>query len=171
MATVREGVMKLHEPDSSLSAEIISEPCDLPKEDFPTEVIEVIKQAQTVNLKAAPIIIGAGMGACDPDTFELVKSLATALNAEIAASRPVVDMGVVEKERQIGQTGVTVRPNLYIAVGISGQIQHSAGISDAKRIIAINTDPDAPIFQIAHYGIVGDARKVIPQMIQAYQEK
>ncbi len=111
------------------------------------------------------------MGASDPETLELVRQLARLLGAEVGCSRPVVDSGVLPKDHQVGQTGITVRPNLYIACGISGQIQHRAGMSEAKRIIAINKDPQAPIFDIAHYGIIGDARDVLAKMIKAYRTK
>ena len=119
----------------------------------------------------AKIIVAAGAGAADPDTLKLVRNLADTIGAELAASRPLVDAGLLSHDHQVGQTGTTVRPNLYIACGISGQIQHRAGMVESQRIIAINSDPDAPIFRIAHYGIVGDLKEVIPKMIAAYKEK
>jgi electron transfer flavoprotein alpha subunit len=169
MATVREGVMKMSEPDLSKEAEVIEEPCDLAEDDFMTEVMEIVRKEKTVNLKSAQIIVSAGMGANTPEAIQLVKELADTIGGEVGSSRPVVDSGTLSKERQVGQTGTTVRPNLYIACGISGQIQHRAGMAEAKRIIAINTDENAPIFDIAHYGIVGDVCDVIPKMIKAYK--
>jgi electron transfer flavoprotein alpha subunit len=135
-----------------------------------TEVLEVISEEKAVNLKAAQIIVSAGMGASDPEAIDLARDLAHALCGELGCSRPVVDSGILDKDHQVGQTGITVRPNLYIACGISGQIQHRAGMSEAKRIIAINKDPNAPIFAIAHYGIVGDVKDVLTKMIKAYKK-
>ena len=112
---------------------------------------------------------GAGVGS--EEGFHLIRELANALGAEVGASRAAVDSGLISKEHQVGQTGTTVRPRLYIAAGISGAIQHRAGMSESNKIIAINTDPDAPIFQIAQYKIVGDLNEVIPLMISALREK
>lgn len=171
MATVREGVMAMAEPNIARSADIIEEPSVLSNEDFLTEVLEVVREAKKVNLKAAKIIVAAGMGVASQESLNLVKELAKVLGAEVGCSRPVADAGLLKAERQIGQTGTTVRPNLYIACGISGQIQHRAGMEESKRIIAIDKDPNAPIFKIAHYGIVGDLNGVIPKMIKAYKTK
>ena len=171
MATVREGVMKMIAPDPDKTVEIIQEACLLDDDDFLTEVLEVIREEKQVNLKAAQVIVSAGMGAIDPEAIALAKDLAKLLGGELGCSRPVVDSGVLDKDHQIGQTGITVRPNLYIACGISGQIQHRAGMSEAKRIIAINKDPLAPIFGLAHYGIVGDVKDVLGKMIKAYKTK
>ncbi len=170
MATVREGVMKMASPNPELTAEIVNEACQVSDDDFLTEVLEVISEEKAVNLKAAQIIVSAGMGASDPEAIELARELAHALCGELGCSRPVVDSGILAKDHQVGQTGITVRPNLYIACGISGQIQHRAGMSEAKRIIAINKDPNAPIFAIAHYGIVGDVKDVLTKMIKAYRK-
>jgi electron transfer flavoprotein alpha subunit len=169
MATVREGVMKMAPPDPARKAQVVREACDLPPEDFPTRVVDIIRTIKDVDLKSARIIVSAGMGAATPAGIALVKELAATIGAEVGASRPVVDAGLMPGDHQVGQTGTTVRPNLYIACGISGQIQHRAGMSESMRIIAINSDPDAPIFAIAHYGIVGDVMKVLPEMIKAYK--
>lgn len=170
MATVREGVMKMVTPNPDLTVEIISETCQVSDDDFLTEVLEVISEERAVNLKAAQIIVSAGMGASDPEAIALAQDLAHALCGELGCSRPVVDSGILDKDHQVGQTGITVRPNLYIACGISGQIQHRAGMSEAKRIIAINKDPHAPIFAIAHYGIIGDVKDILTKMIKAYKK-
>ena len=171
MATVREGVMPLKELHEWKEAVVIREPVILGEEDFLTEVLDVINRERAVNLKAARIIVSAGMGASSPSSLELVRELAAAIGGELGCSRPMVDGGVLPKDHQVGQTGVTVRPNLYIACGISGQIQHRAGMAESKRIIAINSDPEAPIFSVANYGIVGDLNEVIPRMIKACRER
>ena len=169
MATVREGVMKMTVPDAKRKAQLIEEKVELGENDFFSEIIEVMREAKTVNLKTAKIIVSAGMGVSNQESLTLIKELAKTLGAEIGCSRPVADAGLLDKERQVGQTGTTVRPNLYIACGISGQLQHLAGMNESKRIIAINTDSTAPIFKVAHYGIVGDINDVIPKMIKAYK--
>jgi electron transfer flavoprotein alpha subunit len=171
MATVRPGVMKMNPPDTSLKADVSEVESGLSDEDFITEVIEVVRREKTVNLGAAQLIVAAGAGAADPNTLGLVRKLANTIGAELGASRPLVDSGLLGHDHQVGQTGTTVRPNLYIACGISGQIQHRAGMAESQRIIAINSDPDAPIFNIAHYGIVGNLNEVIPKMINAYKDK
>ena len=171
MATVREGVMRKAPVQSPVQAEVILEDSGLADGDAPTEVLEVRRGESAVDLKAARIIVAAGMGAADPETLQLVRELAGVLGGVVGASRPLVDSGLMQREHQIGQTGTTVRPNLYIACGISGQIQHQAGMAEAKRIVAVNSDPEAPIFDLAHYGIVGDLKEVLPRMIKAYREK
>lgn len=171
MATVREGVMRMAEPDTSRKAETVRLNFKLEKDDFPSEIIDRILEEKAVNLKGAQIIVSGGMGVGSKDNFALVKELAETLGAEVGASRAAVDSGFIGKEHQVGQTGTTVRPKLYIACGISGAIQHRAGMDGSARIIAINNDPEAPIFGIAHYGIVGDLNEVIPRMIKAYKAR
>ena len=171
MATVREGVMKLSPRRPDFKGEIVEIQAQLGPELLRSEILECVKEAKTVNLKGAQIIVSGGMGVGSKENFELVAQLAHTLGAEVGASRPAVDSGWISKAHQVGQTGTTVRPKLYIACGISGSIQHRAGMSESSRIIAINTDPHAPIFQIAHYGIVGDLREVIPMFIKAYKNK
>ena len=171
MATVREGVMKMSEPDSSGKVRVVEESCELADTDFMTEILEVVRKEKAVNLKGAKLIVAAGMGVATPESMSLVKELANVLGGEVGASRAAVDAGLIPYDHQVGQTGTTVRPNLYIACGISGQIQHRAGMDESKRIIAINSDPEAPIFEIAHYGIVGDLNDVIPKIITAYKKK
>lgn len=169
MATVREGVMKKRELDTKRKGTRVDFTPTVPAELMLTEVVKRVQHEKSVNLKGAAIIVSGGMGVGSKETFELVKQLAHTLGAEVGASRAAVDAGLIGKDHQVGQTGTTVRPKLYIAVGISGQIQHMAGMSEANRIIAINNDPDAPIFGIAHYGIVGDLNEVLPRFIEAYK--
>jgi electron transfer flavoprotein alpha subunit len=171
MATVREGVMPKRVVPEPQPVEVIEKPCPLRDEEFVTEVLEVVREEKAVDLKGAKIIVSAGMGAASPEALSLVRELASVLGGVVGGSRPMVDSGLLVKDHQVGQTGTTVRPNLYIACGISGQIQHRAGMAESKRIIAINADPEAPIFEFAHYGIVGDVLDVVPRMIKAYKEK
>ena len=171
MATVREGVMRMGQPDSSRKAETVRISASLGPDDFPSAIIDRVMQEKTVNLKGAQIIVSGGIGVGSKDNFALIRELAETLNAEVGASRAAVDAGFIGKEHQVGQTGTTVRPKLYIACGISGAIQHRAGMDASARIIAINSDPEAPIFSIAHYGIVGDLNEVIPRMIKAYKAR
>ena len=124
-----------------------------------------------MNLKGARVIVAGGGGIGSKENFKLIYDLAGAIGGAVGASRAAVDSGFIGKEHQVGQTGTTVRPALYIAVGISGAVQHRAGMEESAKIVAINTDKDAPIFAIAHYGIVGDYRKLIPMMIKAIKER
>jgi electron transfer flavoprotein alpha subunit len=171
MATVREGVMPMPEPDVNCNGKIISEKISLVEEDLPLEILEEHKRPKKVDLKAARIIVTGGAGVGSAENFKLIWGLANCLGAAPAATRAAVDLGFIDKDYQIGQTGTTVRPALYIAVGVSGAIQHQAGMSQSQKIVAINNDPDAPIFQIAHYKIVGDLNEVVPIMIQSIKEK
>lgn len=123
-----------------------------------------------MNLKGSRVIVAGGGGVGSKDNFKLIYALAGAIGGAVGASRAAVDSGYIGKEHQVGQTGTTVRPALYIAVGISGAVQHRAGMEDSAKIIAINTDADAPIFGVAHYGIVGDYKEVIPMMIKSIKE-
>ncbi len=169
MATVREGVMKMNTPDKSRKGEIVEYQTSLPKELFISEIVKRIQQEKTVDLKSANIIVSGGMGVGSRENFKLIHELAHVLGAQVGGSRAAVDAGFIPKDHQVGQTGTTVRPKLYIAVGISGQIQHRAGMSESNRIIAINSDPNSPIFQIAQYGIVGDLNEVVPRFIEVYK--
>ncbi|MBW1740446.1 MAG: electron transfer flavoprotein subunit alpha/FixB family protein [Deltaproteobacteria bacterium] len=171
MATVREGVMKRPDPDYSRTGEIVQLKPKLTEEDVILKIVERVKAEKKVHLKSARIIVAGGMGVGSREHFEIIHELARTLGGEVGATRAAVDAGFIGREYQIGQTGVTVRPNLYIACGISGAIQHRAGMDQSQRIIAINTDPHAPIFSVAHYGIVGDLHEAIPKMIKAYKEK
>jgi len=172
MATVREGVMKKEIRDEKYAGktkklEIAKYVSDT---DFVIEVIERHMEKSKVNLKASPIIIAGGYGMGSVENFKMLYDLAAVLGGEVGASRAAVDSGLAEHERQIGQTGTTVRPKLYIACGISGQIQHIAGMQESAMIIAINNDPHAPINAIADYVITGNVEEVVPKMIQYYKK-
>ncbi len=135
------------------------------------KVLERHTHPRRVDLKAANIIVSGGYGVANPEGFRLVQELAEVLGATVGASRAAVDAGFIHHDHQVGQTGTTVRPKLYIACGISGAVQHRAGMEESAKILAINSDPSAPIFGIAHYGIVGDCREVIPRIIKALKGK
>lgn len=171
MATVREGVMKIREPDSSRSGEVVPIPVELSVEHMVTQVIERFKAEKKVNLKAASVIVSGGAGVGSAQGFDLIREIADVLGGQVGASRAAVDAGYISRDHQVGQTGTTVRPKLYIAAGISGSVQHRAGMAESGKIVAVNTDPNAPIFGIAHYGIVGDLFEVLPMMAKAYRSK
>jgi len=193
MSTVRPGVMEKADPDYSKSGEIeeieveinsenieshitdsgkiINLKSDLSEIDIFTTIKEIVKEAKaSVNLEDAEIIVSGGRGVGSPENFELIKDLASVLGGEVGASRAVVDEGWVEKPHQVGQTGKTVKPRVYFACGISGAIQHKAGMEKSNLIIAINTDPDAPIFDICDYGLVGDLKKIVPLVTKAFED-
>ncbi|MEC9490115.1 MAG: electron transfer flavoprotein subunit alpha [Halanaerobiales bacterium] len=194
MSTVRPGVMTREKADyartgqieyldadindNDLGAEVTKEGVILKfnpqfgDEDLLTKIVQIVKEAQkSINLEQADIIVSGGRGVGDPEGFSVIKELADTLNAEVGASRAVVDEGWIDKEHQVGQTGKTVKPRLYIACGISGAIQHRAGMSNSDVIIAINTDQEASIFDICDYGIVGDLHKVVPMLTKAFSDK
>ena len=172
MATVREGVMKpLEKKIGASTPRIIKHDSHLAGVEIPTEVVEIVRKVSSVNLKGSRVIVAGGAGVGSKENFKLLHDLAAALGGAVGGSRAAVDLGYCEHERQIGQTGVTVRPALMISCGISGAVQHLAGMQDSQKIIAINTDKDAPIFKVAHYGIVGDLNVVIPKLIKAIKNK
>ncbi len=171
MATVREGVMEMHEVDTPNPVNIEDVEYIEDSTDDLVKIVEQYREESKVNLKGAPIIIAGGYGLGTKDNFKLIYDLADAVGGEVAGSRAAVDAGFVDHDRQVGQTGVTVRPKLIFSIGISGAIQHRAGMQDANKIIAINSDPEAPIFDIAHYGIVGKAEDIIPNFIDLYKHK
>jgi len=171
MVTVREGVMRLTEPEAGRSGSVTPVPVELTDTETVVHIVERIKEEKTVNLKGARIIVSGGYGVGSKENFKLIRDLAETLGGEVGASRAAVDAGWIDHDHQVGQTGVTVRPKLYIACGISGSVQHRAGMAGSAKIIAVNTDRAAPIFSVAHYGIVGDLNDVIPKMIKAYREK
>lgn len=172
MATVREGVMKKEIKDAGYKGEVIN--LDPKKyvsdEDFVVEIIDRHIEKSKVNIKNSPIIVAGGYGVGSKENFDLLFKLADTIGAEVGASRAAVDAGFAEHCRQIGQTGVTVRPKLYIACGISGQIQHIAGMQESAMIISINNDPDAPINKIADVVITGTVEDVVPKLIKYYKK-
>lgn len=172
MATVRSGVMKAEVLDTAYKGEVIYEDTDafVAAEDKLVEVIHrQVEKAQN-NLKGAPIVVAGGYGVGSKENFDLLRKLADELHGEVGASRAAVDAGFANHEEQIGQTGVTVRPKVYIACGISGAIQHVAGMKESGILISINTDPNAPINDIADYVITGSVEEVVPKMIQYYKQ-
>ncbi len=172
MATVREGVMRKEEAQKPGAGEVKT--FDWKKFvkdiDFAVKIIDRQIEERKINIKGAPIIVSGGYGVGSKDNFKLLYELAEVLGAEVGASRAAVDAGFAEHGRQVGQTGVTVRPKLYIACGISGQIQHTAGMEESAMIISINTNPEAPINKIADFAITGDVLDVIPKMIKYYKQ-
>lgn len=172
MATVRDGVMKKEVRDPHYQGEVVRHEVDryVPSTDYVLTVIDRHVEAAKNNLKGAPIVVAGGYGVGGKEGFERLYELAKELHAEVGASRAAVDAGWVDHDRQVGQTGVTVRPKLYIACGISGQIQHIAGMQESSMIIAINTDPEAPINKIADYVITGPVEEVVPKMIKYYKK-
>ena len=184
MATVREGVMVMPAADEGRSGEIVGVPVErssapltdasriiLTDADFVVTLVRRVQEEKRVDLKGARVVVSGGVGVGSREGFALVEELAHTLGGVVGASRAAVDAGWVSHDHQVGQTGTTVRPKLYIACGISGSVQHRAGMDQSARILAINSDPLAPIFAVAHYGIVGDLHKVIPLLIKAYRTK
>ena len=169
MATVREGIMQLPVQQDSSTAEIIRVSSDIGSEEHSARIIDRRITSRKVNLKQASIIVSGGAGVGTKEKFRLILQLAQVLGAEVGATRAAVDAGFIDHDHQVGQTGTSVRPKLYIACGISGTVQHLAGMEESGKILAINTDPEAPIFSVAHYGIVGDLHEVIPAMIRLYK--
>ena len=171
MATVREGVVPLGDPDPSRKGSVVEEKIEFDDTLMAIKLIERHVQPSTINLKGARVIVAGGGGVGSKDNFRLIFDLAGAVGGAVGASRAAVDGGYIGKEHQVGQTGTTVRPALYIAVGISGAVQHRAGMEESAKIVAVNSDPDAPIFSVAQYGIVGDLNQVIPTMIKAIRAR
>lgn len=171
MATVREGVMPTPPRQDGRKGEVVIFDPSLQNLQNVTQILKREKTEKRVNLKGAQIIVSGGYGVGSRDGFNIVRELAAVLGAEVGASRAAVDAGFIEKDHQVGQTGTTVRPKLYIACGISGSVQHRAGMDQSAKIVAINNDPNAPIFSIAHYGIIGDLLEVIPKIIEDIKKR
>ena len=172
MATVREGVMRKEYAAKPGAGEV--KPIDwkkfLKESDLVVKILDRQIEERKINIKGASVVVAGGYGVGSKENFKLIHELAEVLGGEVGASRAAVDAGFTEHARQIGQTGVTIRPKLYIACGISGQIQHTAGMDQSSMIISINTDPDAPINKIADYAITGDVNEIIPKMIKYYKQ-
>jgi electron transfer flavoprotein alpha subunit len=167
MASVRPRVMKSLPPEHERDGEIVNVGVNLKPTDVNTEVLEIVPiEKLGVRLEDAQIIVSGGRGLGAAKNFQLIEELAKTIHAQVGASRAAVRAGWISSEHQVGQTGFTVRPRLYIAIGISGAIQHIVGIMNVDYIVAINRDPEAPIFKMANFGIVGDLFKVVPALIE-----
>lgn len=168
MATVRPGVMKKIEKDTSRKGEIQTMKVDFTAADMNVKILEVVKEKKkSVDLTEAKLIVSGGRGIGNADGFQMIRDLANELGAEVGSSRANVDAGWIEKDRQVGQTGKTVRPDLYLACGISGAIQHVAGMEGSDLIISINKNDTAPIFDVSDLGIVGDVKVIVPKLTEA----
>ena len=171
MATVRPGVMKRIEKDETRKGELIRFNVDFTEADMNVEILEVVKaDKKSVDLTEAKLIVSGGRGIGGPQGFDLIRDVADALGAEVGSSRACVDAGWIEKDRQVGQTGKTVRPDLYMACGISGAIQHVAGMEGSELVISINKNDTAPIFEVSDLGIVGDVKVILPKLADAIRK-
>jgi electron transfer flavoprotein alpha subunit len=171
MSTVRPKVFAMPQRDDSRKGEVIREPLPMTEEQVRTKVLEFIKGTEAVNLVDAEIIVSGGRGLGNAESFKVIRELAEVLGAAVGASRATVDSGWISYEHQVGQTGRTVRPKIYIACGISGAIQHQAGMKTSDIIVAINKDLEAPIFKIATYGIVGDLFTIVPMLKEEFKKR
>jgi electron transfer flavoprotein alpha subunit len=171
MATVRPKVMQALEPNWQRQGKVIEEHLLLREEDLRTKVLEIVRETtRKVRIDEADIIVAGGKGLGGPKGFELIAKLAEAVGGSVGASRDAVEAGWIGHEHQVGQTGVTVTPKIYLAIGISGAVQHLVGMQNSGMIVAINNDPSAAIFGSSHYGIVGDAFEIVPLLIEAFQD-
>ncbi|KZE64115.1 electron transfer flavoprotein subunit alpha [Fictibacillus phosphorivorans] len=171
MATVRPKVMKALTPILGRTGRLVEEKTSLKEDDIRTKVLEIVQHTtKKVRIDEADIIVAGGKGLGSEKGFQLVHELAETVGGAVGASRDVVEAGWVEHHHQVGQTGVTVTPKIYFAIGISGAIQHIVGMQNSSLIIAINNDPEAAIFQSSHYGIVGDAFEIVPLLIQQFKQ-
>ncbi|MBH0156691.1 electron transfer flavoprotein subunit alpha/FixB family protein [Fictibacillus sp. 5RED26] len=171
MATVRPKVMKALTPEPGRTGQLIEETASIKEEDIRTKVLEIVQfTTQKVRIDEADIVVAGGKGLGSEKGFQVIHDLSETLGGAVGASRDVVEAGWVEHHHQVGQTGLTVTPKIYFAIGISGAIQHIVGMQNSGLIIAINNDPEAPIFQSSHYGIVGDAFEIVPLLIQQFKQ-
>ncbi|WP_096190740.1 electron transfer flavoprotein subunit alpha/FixB family protein [Evansella halocellulosilytica] len=171
MATVRPKVIAKPDRQPGRTGEVIEEQISIKEESLKTKVLQIVRDTKkAVNLEEANVIVSAGKGIKDEKGFQMVKELASVLNATVGASRDVVEAGLCKHEHQVGQTGATVTPKIYIAIGISGAIQHLVGMQNSELIIAINNDPDAAIFQAAHHGVVADAFEIVPLLTEEFRK-
>jgi len=167
---VRPGVMEAARKPGA-KGKVIKQEASLTEDEIGTRVLELVKERKKrANLSEAKVIVAGGRGVGDAGGFKILEELAAALGGELAGTRVAVEEGWIPPDRQVGQTGQSVRPEVYIACGISGAIQHRAGMMNARYIIAVNKDPRAPIFQVADWGIVGDLHEVVPEMIQQFKK-
>jgi electron transfer flavoprotein alpha subunit len=171
MATVRPKVMKALEPDEGKLGKVIEEKIDIKEEDMRTKVLKIVNDVtKKASLAEAHVIVCGGKGMGDLQNFQLIHELAETIGASVGGTRDVVEAGWLPHEQQVGQTGETVTPKIYFAIGISGAIQHVVGMKNSEFIIAINKDPNAPIFDVATYGIVGDAMEIVPILIEQFKQ-
>lgn len=171
MATVRPKVMKALQPEKGRIGELIEETISIKEEDVRTKVLDIVRETtKKVRIDEADIIVAGGKGLGSAEGFQLIHRLADVLGGAVGASRDVVEAGWIEHHHQVGQTGVTVTPKIYFAIGISGAIQHLVGMKNSGLIIAVNKDPEAPIFQASHYGVVGDAFEILPLLIDGFKQ-
>ncbi|MEH7745501.1 electron transfer flavoprotein subunit alpha/FixB family protein, partial [Neobacillus drentensis] len=171
MATVRAKVMKALDPEAGRTGKVVEETIPLKEEDIRTKVLEIVKETvKKVRIDEADIIVAGGKGLGSFEGFQIIHQLAETLGGAVGASRDVVEAGWIDHPHQVGQTGVTVTPKIYFAIGISGAIQHIVGMKNSDLIIAINKDKEAPIFQNCHYGIVGDAFEIVPILIEQFKK-
>ena len=171
MATVRPKVMKALKPDAAKGGKVVEEKIDLKEKDMRTKVLQIVNDVtKSANLAEAHVIVCGGKGMGDLQHFQLIHELAETIGASVGGTRDVVEAGWLPHEQQVGQTGETVTPKIYFAIGISGAIQHVVGMKNSEFIIAINKDPNAPIFDVATYGIVGDALEVVPKLINQFKQ-
>ncbi len=171
MSTVRPGVMQRMAKDDSRKGEVIEYKVNFQKDKFKVRVLETVKQEAKVDITEAKVLVSGGRGVGNTEGFKKLEELANVLKGEVSSSRAMVDAGVMPSERQVGQTGKTVRPNLYMACGISGAIQHIAGMESSEFIVAINKDKYAPIMQLADLGIVGDLHKIVPMLTERLKQE